>query len=51
MNNNLDVKSAYDNIHEKTSEIYRIRQSLSAKDIKNMLNGLRQIDGVLQCLF
>ena len=51
MNNDLDVKSAFDSLYEKTSELYKMRRSLSAKDIKNMLNGLRRVDSVLQCIF
>lgn len=51
MNNNLDVKSAFDSLYETTSQLHEMQQSLSAKDIKNTVNGLRKIDSVLQCAF
>ena len=51
MNNDLDVKSAFDSLYKTTSELYAMRQSLSSKDVKNVLNGLRRVDSVLQCIF
>jgi cysteinyl-tRNA synthetase len=51
MNNNLDVKSAFDSLYETTVELYEMKQSLNSKEIKNVLNGLRRIDSVLQCIF
>jgi cysteinyl-tRNA synthetase len=51
MNNDLDVKTAFDSLYETISELYRTRESLSVKDQKNLLNGLRRIDSVLQCIF
>ena len=51
MNNDLDVKSAFDSLYETISELYEMRQSLSEKDVKNVLNGLRRVDSVLQCIF
>jgi cysteinyl-tRNA synthetase len=51
MNKDLDIKSAFDRLHETLMEIYQMRQSLGSKDIKNVLNGLHRVDNVLQCLF
>jgi cysteinyl-tRNA synthetase len=51
MNNDLDVKSAFDSLYETTNELYEMRQSLSSKDVKNVLNSLRRVDSVLQCIF
>ncbi len=51
MNNDLDVKSAFDSLYRTTSQLYEMRQSLSSMDIKNMLKGLCKVDSVLQCIF
>ena len=51
MNNDLDVKSVFDNLYKTASELHEMRQSLGADDLKNVLNGLRRVDGVLQCIF
>jgi cysteinyl-tRNA synthetase len=51
MNNDLDVKAAFDSLYETIGELYRMRESLSVKDSRNLLNGLRRIDSVLQCIF
>jgi len=51
MNNDLDVKSVFDNLYKTASELHEMRQSLGAEDLKNVLNGLRRVDGVLQCIF
>ncbi|HEX7482523.1 MAG TPA: class I tRNA ligase family protein [Candidatus Bathyarchaeia archaeon] len=51
MNNDLDVKSAFDNIYEIISDFHEKRQSLSDKEVKNVLNGLHRVDSVLQCIF
>jgi cysteinyl-tRNA synthetase len=51
MNNDLDVKSVFDSLYKTISEIYEMRQSLSTKDVKNVLNSLHKIDSVLQCIF
>ncbi len=51
MNNDLDVKSAFDSLYETISELHEKRQSLSEKELKNVINGLHTVDGVLQCLF
>ena len=51
MNNDLDVKSAFDSLYETISELHKKRQSLSEKELKNVINGLHRVDSVLQCLF
>ena len=51
MNNDLDVKTALDSLYETISELHKNRESLSAKDVKNILDDLRRIDSVLQCIF
>jgi cysteinyl-tRNA synthetase len=51
MNNDLGVKAAFDSLHKTIGELYRMRESLSVKDSKNLLNGLRRVDSVLQCIF
>ena len=51
LNNDLDVKLAFDSLYETISELHEIRQSLGAKDVKNTLNSLRRVDSVLQCIF
>jgi cysteinyl-tRNA synthetase len=51
MNNDLDVKSAFDSLYETIYELHKARELLSVKDVKNILNDLRRIDSVLQCIF
>jgi cysteinyl-tRNA synthetase len=51
MNNNLDVKSAFDSLAKTIMKLHAIRQLLSSKDIKNMMNELEKVDSVLQFIF
>jgi cysteinyl-tRNA synthetase len=51
MNNDLDVKSAFDSLTETIMKLHAIRTSLSSKNIKNLLNALEKVDSVLQCIF
>jgi cysteinyl-tRNA synthetase len=51
MNNDLNVKSAFDSLNKTIGELHRMRQSLGAQDIKNTLTCLRRVDSVLQCIF
>jgi cysteinyl-tRNA synthetase len=51
MNNDLDVKSAFDSLAKTIKELHAIRQLLSSKDIKNLMNTLEKVDSVLQCIF
>jgi cysteinyl-tRNA synthetase len=50
MNNDLDVKTAFDNLYAAVSDLHRRRQTLGNKEKENALNSLRRIDNVLQCL-
>jgi cysteinyl-tRNA synthetase len=51
MNNDLDVKSAFDNLYETVSKLHKKLPCVNAKTIKNALDELRKIDTVLQCIF
>ncbi len=51
MNKDLDVKSAFDKVYQTINTVHEIRETLSEKDIKNVLKGLRRVDSVLQCIF
>jgi len=51
LNNNLDVKTAFDNLYEIISELHKKRKLLSLSDVENVLRDLRRIDFVLQCIF
>ncbi len=49
LNEDLDVKSAFDHLYQIIRELHEIRQTLSEKEIKNVLSDLHKIDRVLQC--
>ena len=51
MNNDLDVKSAFDCLAETIMKLHAIRQLLSSKNIKNLMCALEKVDSVLQCIF
>ena len=51
MNNDLDVKSAFDSLYRTIHELHKMHESLNVKDAKNISNSLRRIDSVLQCIF
>lgn len=51
LNNDLDVKGAVDNLFETISLLHKKRDLLTAEDVKNVLQDLRRIDSVFQCLF
>jgi cysteinyl-tRNA synthetase len=51
INNDLDVKSAFDSLSKTIGEIYGMRWSLGAQDIKDTLTCLSRVDSVLQCIF
>ena len=51
LNNDLDVKTAFDSLYETISGLHKKRGSLSAKNVKKLMRDLRRIDSVLQCIF
>jgi cysteinyl-tRNA synthetase len=51
MNNDLDVKTAFDNLYETINDLNEKRPSLGVKNVKNLMSDLHRIDSVLQCLF
>jgi cysteinyl-tRNA synthetase len=51
MNNDLDVKSAFDCLNEIITEIHKNRELLNIEDLKNIMDDLHRIDSVLQCIF
>ncbi len=51
MNNDLDVKTAFDGLYEVVSELHKKREALSAKEVKNVVSDLRRIDSVFQFIF
>ena len=51
MNNDLDVKGAFDCLYETISELHKNREMLSKKDVKNLMDDLHRIDSVFQCIF
>jgi len=50
MNNDLDVKGAFDSLVQTITEIHQRRAALDSVEIKNVLGDLAAIDVVLQCL-
>jgi cysteinyl-tRNA synthetase len=53
MNNDLDVKAAFDELYERVSELHDLMEEerLSAKDAKAAMSGLHRIDSVLRVVF
>jgi cysteinyl-tRNA synthetase len=51
LNNDLDVKGAFDTLCQTINEIHQKRQTLPEEEVKNVITDLRRIDSVLQCLF
>ena len=51
MNNDLDVKSAFDCLNTTVNELYKTRETLSVKDIKNVFEALHRVDSVLNFIF
>lgn len=49
MNNDLDVKGAFDSLYEAVEKLSAMPQFLGKEDVKNALDGLRRVDSVLQC--
>jgi cysteinyl-tRNA synthetase len=51
MNNDLDVKTAFDNLYETIKALNEKRDALSEKAVKNLMKDLSRVDSVLQCIF
>ncbi len=51
MNNDLDVKGAFDSLHQTIAMLYEQKEELSDKDANAVLASLRRINSVLQCIF
>ncbi|MCW3983952.1 MAG: class I tRNA ligase family protein [Candidatus Bathyarchaeota archaeon] len=51
MNDDLNVKGAFDGFSQNLALIHQKRYTLAAGELKNVLDGLRRIDTVLRCLF
>ena len=51
MNDDLNVKGAFESLTQKLTQIHQKRQTLAAGELKNVLDGLRRVDSVLRCLF
>jgi cysteinyl-tRNA synthetase len=51
MNNDLNAKTAFDNLYQVISELHGLREKISATDKKDILINLKKVDSVLQCLF
>jgi cysteinyl-tRNA synthetase len=51
MNENLDVRGAFDGVYDVVMRLHLMRDSLSIEEVSVAINGLHQIDSVLQCLF
>jgi cysteinyl-tRNA synthetase len=51
MNDDLNVKAAFDYIYESIKEIHKKRLSFGREELKNVLGELRRCDYVFQCIF
>ena len=51
MNNDLDVKAAFDSLYKTISQLHKKTEEASVKEVKNLLSDLGKIDSVLQCIF
>jgi cysteinyl-tRNA synthetase len=51
MNNDLDVKSAFDSLYQAIKTLYEKHKALSSEDVNSIIYSLRRIDTFLQCIF
>ena len=51
MNNDLDIKGAFDCLYETVIRLHRKRESLEMGNLRDFLSSLRRIDSVFQCIF
>ncbi len=51
MDDDLDVKSAFDSLFQTIQKIYETRENLNVKQVSSIIGDLRWVDSVLQCIF
>ena len=51
MNNNLDVKTAFNNLYIHIARLFKMQEMLTMQDSKNLSEKLHRIDSVFQCIF
>ncbi len=51
MNDNLDLKTAFDSLYETMIELEGFKEKIGVEDKKKITENLLRVDGVLQCLF
>jgi len=51
MNDDLSVKMAFDTLYGSIRKLHRMRQSVNQEDKRRLLDSVRKIDSVLQCIF
>jgi cysteinyl-tRNA synthetase len=51
MNNDLDIKGAFDCLYETVIRLHRKRETLEMGNLRDVLSSLRRIDSVFQCIF
>ncbi|MCW4017648.1 MAG: class I tRNA ligase family protein [Candidatus Bathyarchaeota archaeon] len=51
MNENLDVRGAFDGVYDVVMRLHLMRDSLSIEEVSATVNNLQRVDSVLQCLF
>ena len=50
MNNDLGVKTAFDSLYKTICELHALKKPLNEKESKKLLDALRWVDSVLQCI-
>jgi len=50
MNNDLGVKTAFDSLYKTICELHELKKPLNEKESKKLLDALRWVDSVLQCI-
>ena len=48
MNNDLDIKTAFDGVYGNVTELHKKRETLSFDEVKNVMSDLHRINSVLQ---
>jgi cysteinyl-tRNA synthetase len=50
MNDNLDTKAAFDSLQETVAGLYGLKEEIGVEEKEKILESLRMVDSVLQCL-